>query len=753
MNVKVLIADDEVELCDKLKSVLERGWSDYTIRTVYYGTEALSALEKKEFDVLVTDIRMPGMNGIELMKRSKKIRQDLETIVLTGHGDLDNAIEALRLGANNYLKKPVSAEVLHFAIMNAWEKKKLNRRLRESEAQFRSMFELNSAPMLLSDPETGEIVHANKSSSEFYGYPLSELTTMKITDINMLSKDTEMAHVKVGRKKHFALSHRLKNGEIRGVEVHSTVLKVSERCLIFSIIQDIEDRRRAEEALRESEKRYRTLFDHAGDAIFVHDFGERIMDVNQSACKRLGHTREELLQMKPEDYVAAEYRALFRERMGNLRECRHILFESAQISKEGEIIPVEGSSRVVEYDKTEAVITTYRDIRERKKAEEEREKLQSQIRQFQKMESIGTLAGGIAHDFNNILYPIIGYTQMTMDEVPKESVAKANLDQILKASYRARDVVRQILTFSRQGDQQRKPLKIQYIVKESLKLLRATLPATITIRQSVRDCGPILADSGQMHQVIMNLCINGFQSMKETGELSIDLSETEHCSADIAVCPGVRRCLKLSVSDTGHGMTDEIMERIFDPYFTTKRKGKGTGLGLSVVHGIVKNHGGDIVIQSDLAKGTTFHVYLPLLPDTPLEDERIPPELVPRGDESVLLVDDEAQIVEMGKQMLEKLGYKITALISSLEALETFRRDPDAYDVVIADTTMSDMTGIGLSQSILHIRPDMPIILCTGYSDFATEERAKEIGVREFVMKPMARSEIARAIRRALESS
>ncbi|MDM8549279.1 response regulator [Desulfobacterales bacterium HSG2] len=756
-KIRVLITDDEAELCDKIKNVLEQGWDNYVISAAYSGTEAISCLEKVEFDVLVTDIRMPGMSGIELMEKSNQIREDLQTIILTGHGDIDNAIEALRLGANNYLKKPVSAEVLHFAIMNAWEKKELNRKLRESEAQFRSMFEQNDASMLLTDPDTGDIVNANMASSEFYGYSLSELTGMNIRDINMLPEEQfgeDMRHVKSGRKKTLIFPHRLKNGKVRTVEAHFTPLEIHDKHLHFSIIHDIEERRQAEKALRESERRYRTLFDSASDAIFVHYFDGQIFDVNQAACERLGYDREELMQTVPKDFTSPEYAALTSKRMEELREKGHIVFESAQVRRNGEVIPVEESSRIIEYGGKKAVLTISRDIHERKKAEEEKKRLQEQIRQFQKMESIGTLAGGIAHDFNNILYSIIGYIDLTMDDVPRDGVIRSNLEQVLKASYRARGLVKQILTFSQQESRERVPLKIQYIIEEVLNLLRITLSANIEIRHSIKECGSILADSSQMHQVVMNLCINAYHAVDEKGGvITVLLNDTELGADDIAGYPDIEpgRYLRFSISDTGHGMDRKIMERIFDPYFTTKEQGKGSGLGLSVVHGIVKGHDGYITVCSEPGKGTAFHVYLPLISDPENVSEILPDKPLPRGNERVLLVDDEEQIVEMARQMLEKLGYNITALTNSVEALDAFRSHPENFDIVITDTTMPHMSGVELSEAILRIRPEIPIILCTGFSEFVTKDEVKAMGIREFVVKPVIRSDIAKAIRQALD--
>ena len=392
---------------------------------------------------------------------------------------------------------------------------------------------------------------------------------------------------------------------------------------------------------------------------------------------------------------------------------------------------------------------------ERKWAEEEKKRLQAQLQQAQKMQAIGTLAGGIAHDFNNILFPIIGYTEMTLADLPENSLTRSNLEEVLKAAERAKGLVRQILTFSRQSEQERKPLKIQPIIKEALTLLRASLPTTIEISQNIdKKCGAILADPIQIHQVMMNLCTNAYHAMREKGGvLGMTLTEVDIDSCDLGsnvdLKPG--RYLRLTVSDTGHGMEPAEMERIFEPYFTTKGPGEGSGMGLAVVHGVVRSHGGHITVYSEPGKGAAFHVYLPRIDGIGTSPIPVPSEPIPKGTERILFTDDEKQIVDMVQQMLERLGYHVTARTSSVEALKAFRTKPDKFDLVITDQTMPNMTGAELAQKIMGIRPDIPIILCTGFSEVIEKEKAKAMGFRDYVMKPIVKSDIAKIIRRVLD--
>jgi PAS domain S-box-containing protein len=399
----------------------------------------------------------------------------------------------------------------------------------------------------------------------------------------------------------------------------------------------------------------------------------------------------------------------------------------------------------------------FADITERKKAEDERKSLQHQLQQAQKMEAIGTLAGGIAHDFNNILGAVIGYAELAREDSPPGSTAALDLDQVIKASHRAKDLVKQILAFSRQAENKQIPIQPAVIIKETLKMLRASLPSTIVIDQNlVPDAGSILADPTQIHQIIMNLCTNAFHAMEESGGiLSIGM---KRCALDLDALVGAPHVkagdfIHIAIGDTGQGIAPAIRDKIFDPFFTTKEVGKGTGMGLSIVHGIVKSYGGFVRCESKLGKGTVFHIYLPLLSVGHPLPETATVENIPVGNEHILYIDDESMLVEMGQNMLQRLGYQVTVCNSSLEALASFQNQPEAYDLVITDQTMPGMTGIDLARRMLQIRPNLPIILCTGYSNLITEDRAKAAGIKGFAFKPLAKNDLAMLIHRVLGKS
>ena len=393
------------------------------------------------------------------------------------------------------------------------------------------------------------------------------------------------------------------------------------------------------------------------------------------------------------------------------------------------------------------------DITDRKRAEDERKKLEAQLVQAHKMEALGTLAGGIAHDFNNILSAIIAYTERGMQNVSDPDKVRKNIDEVLKVTNRAKDLVRQILAFSRRTKHEFIQLKLDTAIKEPLKMLRAILPKTIEIRQNLQANGRVMADSTQIHQVVMNLCSNAAQAMDERGgvlEVGLNKVEIHEDTQALALDLPPGPYLRLSIRDTGHGMPPEVLERIFDPYFTTKEKGRGTGLGLSVVHGIVKSHKGAITCKSMPGEGTTFEIYLPEIEfkKDAVTSRAGTPSL--NGTERILFIDDEQILVKATKERLRYLGYRVVSRTSSIEALDLFQKHPEQFDLVITDIIMPVMTGDKMALEFMKIRPDIPIILCTGYSEHMTEEKAKELGVREFLMKPFEIEDLARTIRKVL---
>lgn len=388
---------------------------------------------------------------------------------------------------------------------------------------------------------------------------------------------------------------------------------------------------------------------------------------------------------------------------------------------------------------------------ERITSEQKRTRLEQQLRQAQKMEAIGTLAGGIAHDFNNILAAILGNAELAMDDVEETGSVRQNLNHIVKSSIRARDLVRQILTFSRISDQEQKPLHLVPVIEEAFQFLRASLPATIetTLEASLRD-DVVIGNEGQIQQIIMNLVTNAKQAISDGGHIEISLQDASLPDSIVPDRVGSHDYILISVRDTGSGMDESVRPRIFEPFFTTRETGQGTGLGLPVVYGIVASHGGFVAVESEPGKGSTMKVFLPKA-NVRVESSLEPVNEMPHGKEHILFVDDEESLCLLIDQRLSRLGYRVTTAASGEEALHLFARNPDDFDLVITDQTMPVMTGLGLSRELLRIRPDLPIILCTGYSERANKDIAKEVGIREFLMKPITQKELAETVRRVLD--
>jgi len=637
----------------------------------------------------------------------------------------------------------------------------LEKRIKELEKHqkyLEAVFQ-NAPCAIVTLDSTHQVINWNPSAQKIFGYSSDEAIGKNLDDLVTRPEVKQKAHdntLKVLSGKSLkpieSVRYRKDGTLVQVIASGAPIIIDNVLKGVVALYTDISDRKQAEVAIRQSEEKYRIVLEANPDPVVVYDIEGKIIYFNPAFTRIFGWSLEELSGGKNDAFVPEKAwqetkemiaKVLVGERFHGIETCRY--------NKKGKIISVNISGAVYKDQNGNPIgsIINLRDISNQKKME-------AQLNQAQKMEAIGTLAGGIAHDFNNILFPILGYADMLLADIPEDSPFQNGLNKIYTSALRAKDLVRQILTFSRQDTNELLLMKIQPVVKEALKLIRSTIPTTINITQDIRaDCGTIKADPTQIHQIIMNLTTNAYHAMEETeGELRVGLKEVQLDEHDVKspdLESGPYACL--TVSDTGTGMNKDMIEKIFDPFFTTKEVGKGTGMGLSVVHGIVKNIGGSIHVYSEPGKGTEFKAYFPIEKSS-FEKQNIQiKEPIQGGTERILLVDDEDVIIAMEKRILERLGYQVTSRTSSLEALEAFRDVPDKFDLVITDMAMPNMPGDKLSTELIKIRSDISILLCTGFSEIMSEEKAASLGIKGFLLKPVVMKDFAQKIREVLDSN
>jgi PAS domain S-box-containing protein len=709
----------------------------YFSRAITNLQKATQAVNQGNFDIRVK----PAMSG-DVRQLIENFNQMLAQLSLT-------TVKKEQLEASQKELKTTNAQ-LHQEII---EREQAEEALRESEKRFRELVELLPETIFEIDV-SGHLTFVNRSALDYFKYTQQDVDQGLNGFEMFIPEDRQkvmenaqklLQGEQIGLVEYTALR---KDGSTFPVMVNTATITHGDQPMgLRGIVIDISERVRSEKALRESESKFRSLFDVSPQAIALTELETgKLADVNNMFCDLTQYSRKEIIGKTTTGvgFYSHNDRAGFLKELQTSGEVNGLRMDFK--AKDGGILNGLMFARVIRISGNSFILTIFLDVTEQIQ-------LQAQLQQAQKMESIGTLAGGIAHDFNNILYSMIGYTELALDDTEKGSQLHNNLKEVLIAGNRAKDLVRQILTFSRQADQELKPLKIQLVVKEALKLIRSSLPSSIEISQNISNtCGFVLADATQIHQVAMNLLTNAYHALEDKGgKMDISLKEIQLDADDLkdpAMIPGPYVCL--TVADTGTGIDESIMDRIFEPYYSTKVKGKGTGLGLAMVHGIVKSCGGNISVYSEPDKGTTFHVYLPVIQSQAETEEPRVISTVEKGKERILVVDDEEQIVRMTQQILERLGYHVTARTSSIETLEAFRAAPDKFDLVITDMTMPNMTGVHLTQKLIEIRPDIPVIICTGFSEKISEHKAKAMGIHGYVMKPVIRSELAKKIREAL---
>jgi PAS domain S-box-containing protein len=643
------------------------------------------------------------------------------------------------------------------------ERKAAERERKQFEERFETVFKTSPVWVSITTVEEGRFLMVNDTFSKITGFSKEETIGRTSYDLGfwMGSDDRERAvdlYRKRGYFRNLEMTMHYKDGIPRNMLWSVDPIEYDGETCWLNVLTDITERKEAELALEQSEEKFRILFDQMVSGFALHEIicdskGDpidyRFLEVNPAFERHTGLSRDKVSGKKVTEILPGIDKELIQTYGKVALSGEPIQFElfSPELDRHYEISafsPRHGQFAV-----------TFSDITARKEAEKQQASLEAQLRQAQKLEAIGTLAGGIAHDFNNILASIIGYSELVLSDIAEDGETRSNAEEVVRAGLRARDLVKQILAFSRRSEQKRIPLRLGPLVQEALKMLRSSLPATIQVITHIpHHESPVLADPTQVQQVLMNLCTNAAQAMHpEGGRLKVELFKEELKAGDIAASwdiePG--KYMVLEVSDTGGGMKPEMLDKIFEPYYTTKEPGEGTGLGLAVVHGIVTTHGGVIDVSSQPGQGSTFRIYLPVSSETTTQEDAPSAESLIGGNESIMFVDDEESLCTAWAFRLRRLGYKVETFSDPLRAEEAFRRNPEGYDLLVTDQTMPGLLGSDLATRLMAISPQLPVVLCTGYSQVIDEPQARALGIKAFLMKPYTSNQLAETIRDSLD--
>jgi PAS domain S-box-containing protein len=763
-KAKILIVEDNAIVAADIKSRVQQLGYKVT-GCISRGENVLSEVELELPSLILMDIKLKGeMTGIEAATAVRS-KHDIPVVYLTSYTDKNTLTKAKQTDPYGYIVKPFDDKDLRTSIEISLHRHQVALELKTSEQWFKTTLSSIGDGVIATDMDS-RVNFMNPVAENLTGWPLTEARGRKISDIFDIINETS------GKPVENPVDKVIETGRVVGLANHTLlvsrdgkkipindsgspiVIDGQESVGVVLVFQDDSESRLADRKLKESEERFRKLFEHAPLPYQALDEQGNFLEINQTWIDILGYQRKEVIGHKFAEFLHPDSQDHFSENFPIFKSIGEVIGVEFQMRhKDGTFLTVQFDGKTSSDQNGHFLQThcVFRDVTEMKALQIKVKEQEKNLIQNQKLEAVGTLAGGIAHDFNNILSAIFGFTVLAKESLPAGSQIAEDLDEVLTAAHRAKDLVQQILAFSRQSPISPVPIEPELIIKEALKMLRSSIPTTIQIQEYIsQDCGTVVADPTQIHQIIMNLCTNAFHAMEDNGGImTVELKRAKTIPPDLEESKW--GYIELLVSDTGKGIDQQIMDKIFDPFFTTKEQGKGTGLGLSMIYGIVKEHGGCVTVESELGKGTVFHIYIPRF-EQPLASVAINDTENTRGTERILFVDDEKKITKMAKAMLENAGYTVTVKMDSFEALKTFQNQPDAFDLVITDQTMPGMTGLDLSKRILQKRPEVPIILCTGYSSIVNEEIAKAQGIREYISKPFTKSTIHSVIRKVLDT-
>ncbi len=629
--------------------------------------------------------------------------------------------------------------------------------LRKSEERFRKYFELPLVGIAITSPDMHWIV-VNDKVCEILGYPREELGRFSWADLTPKEdRPAEIAlyeQVMAGERDGATIEKRFvrKDGSVIHAQVSGLPVRTPDGSVDYfiAVIQDITERKRAEEALRSSERNFRTLFNHAGDAIFIRDLEGRFLEVNEEACIRLGYARDELLAKTLMDIEPSTSAPDVEERIERLRRTGHVMFESEYKRRDETLMPVEVSIRLFEFNGRPAILSVCRDITDRRRAAQDRVQLEEQFRQVQKIESIGRLAGGIAHDFNNLLTPILGYADVALTALKEPSQLRDNVQQILAAAERARDLTRQLLAFSRKQILEMKVVQLNSVIVDFEKMMRRLIGEDIEVISRLDSrLGHIKADPAQIQQILVNLAVNARDAMPEGGKLMIETTNVFLDDSFVRTHPGIKpgQYVMLTMSDTGQGMTSEVKSHIFEPFFTTKEQGKGTGLGLATVYGIVKQHGGGIWVYSEPDRGTTFKTYLPRVEGVPEFTAEAVGKPGMRGSGTVLVVEDDKMVRELTCHILTEHGYEVLTTEDPSDALRLAAQHEGTIHLLLTDVIMPNINGKELYLQVAQLRPGIRVLYMSGYTGEVIAHHGILDDKVRFLQKPFSVHDLTQKVR------